>query len=615
MKRSKKLTALLGLSLCVSLLGASCNPSTPAETTGPAGTGEDATTTSATTPDAGNGESETEGESNDVTTEGSVDGSETEGNGSDLSPLTLEVYSQPANFQGEQVGWTAKLLKDKLNITLSIIAPQVAGGDIFAARAAAGFLGDLVVLDNADIQSSIKSNLVVDITEGMQTLTSFEEFKQQLDVYNSSLDGVEGGTYYAWPTEMANTSPTTFTPTIPGVAPTLPWDYYAEVESPEMENLSDLVAVLREIQDNHPANEAGDPSYGITLWPDWDGTSMENVNQLTKWYGQEVNGSILLGADGSMVELTDDDGAYKKILQFYFDANQAGVVDPDSGTQNWDSVNRKFNSKRAFLIWNDWQQGFWNTTDRGNNRENYIMAPLGDMSIYQPSDPFFGSGRAFAVGTTDAEKQERAIMLMDWMSSPDGLEAIHGGIKGFSYVDTEDGEGFVRTAEGEYALMDNSPVPEEFGGGLYADGMLQINQWMVAGIATNPNNGTTYSSTYWPAEVEKAKTTTTNEWSERFDAENPVDYLLKTETISVVPFVNVNLTPDSTDIALIRSNAGPLVNDASWKMVFASDQEAFDQIWSELKEDLEGFDWASLVEFDMEKYQALVDERAAALDN
>ena len=269
----------------------------------------------------------------------------------------------------------------------------------------------------------------------MKKLTSFEDFKLQLDAYNSSLDGVEEGTYYAWPTEMTNTSPTTFSPTIPGVAPTIPWDYYKEVGAPEMNNLSDLVTTLRAIQDLHPTNAAGDPSYGITLWPDWDGTSIENVNQLTKWYGQEVNGSILLDASGEMLELTDDAGAYRKILQFYFEANQAGIVDPDSGTQNWDSVNSKFNSKRAFLIWNDWQQGFWNTTDRGNAGENYMMAPINDMSIYQPSDPFFGSGRAFAVGTSDPERQKRVMMLLDWMSSPEGLETVHGGIKGFTYED------------------------------------------------------------------------------------------------------------------------------------------------------------------------------------
>lgn len=530
-----------------------------------------------------------------------------------LEPMVIEVYSQPANFQGEQPGWTAGILKEKFNITLNIIAPQVAGGDIFAARSASGFLGDLVVLDNADIQSCVKSGLIYDVSDEMKKLTSFEEYKVQLDAYNSSLDGVDEGSYYAWPTEMTNTSPTTFTPIIPGVAPTVPWDYFKEIGAPELNNLSDLVKALRDMQDLHPTNAAGDPSYGITLWPDWDGTSIENVNQLTKWYGQEVNGSVLLDASGERIDLTDDNGAYHKILQFFFEANQAGVVDPDSGTQNWDSVNSKFNSKRAFLIWNDWQQGFWNTTGRGNDGENYIMAPINDMSIYQPSDPYFGSGRAFAVGTDDPDKQARVMMLLDWMSSPEGLESIHGGIKGFTYDDAEDGNGYVRTAAGETALMDNSPVPEEFGGGFYADGMLQVNQWCVAGIATNPINGYSYSASLWPAEVKKAQTTTTKEWSERFDATDSVDYLVKNNKIAVVPFVNVNLVPDPTDIALIRSNCATLVKDASWKMVFATDQAEFDSIWNTLKEDLAGFDWAQLVEFDTEKLQVLVDERAKAL--
>lgn len=532
---------------------------------------------------------------------------------SGLEHVVLEVYSQPANFQGEQPGWTAKILKEKFNVTLNIIAPQVAGGDIFAARSASGFLGDIVILDNADIQACIKSGLIYDVTEEMKKLTSFEDFKKQLDVYNGSLEGVKEGSYYAWPTEMTNTSPTTFTPIIPGTAPTIPWDYYKEVGAPELKNLSDLVQTLKKIQELHPTNASGDPSYGITLWPDWDGTSIENVNQLTKWYGQEVNGSILLDASGNMIDLTDDAGAYRKILQFYFEANQAGIVDPDSGTQNWDSVNSKFNSKRAFLIWNDWQQGFWNTTARGNNGENYVMVPIADMSIYQPSDPFYGSGRAFAIGTDDPVKKERAMMIFDWMSSPEGLESIHGGIKGFTYEDAADGNGYVRTAAGETALMDNSPVPEEFGGGLYADGMLQMNQWMVAGIATNKKNNTSYSATLWPAEVEKAKTTTTKEWSERFNAENSVDYLIKSKTISVVPFVNVNLQSDPTDIALIRSNCATLVKDASWKMIFAKDQAEFDSIWKELKEELSGFDWSTLVEFDKNKYKPLVEERAKAL--
>ncbi|MDR1644166.1 MAG: sugar ABC transporter substrate-binding protein [Clostridiales bacterium] len=531
----------------------------------------------------------------------------------ELPPMTLEVYSQPANFQGEQSGWTAKILKDKFNITLSIIAPQAAGGDIFAARSASGFLGDIVVLDNADIQSCIKSGLITDFTAEMQTLQSFNEYKPQLDYYNSSLEGAGPGKYFAWPTELTNTSPVSFSPTIPGVAPTVPWDYYREIGAPEVKNLTDLVSALKAMQDKYPTNSAGDPSYGITLWPDWDGTSIENVNQLTKWYGQEVNGSILIDTKGNMAELVDDAGAYKRILQFYFDANQAGVVDPDSGTQNWDSVNSKFTSKRAFLIWNDWQQGFWNTSTRGEAGENYMMLPIGDMLIYQPSDSYYGSGRAFAVGTSDPEKKERVRLLFDWMSSPEGLDAMHGGIYGFIFEDDPNGKGYVLTDIGEYALMDNSPVPDEFGGGLYADGMMQINQWMLAGAAINPKTKAPFAEEYWPTTLEKRQTLTTKEWSERFGAEDPMAYLEKNNQVGVVPFVNVSLNPDPSDISVIRTSCGPLVCDASWKMIFAKDQAEFDRLWNTLKTDLQGFDWAKLVQFDKDKYKALVDERARAL--
>ena len=41
--------------------------------------------------------------------------------------LTLEVYDVAANYQGLQSGWYGKILKDKFNIVLNIIAPQVSG--------------------------------------------------------------------------------------------------------------------------------------------------------------------------------------------------------------------------------------------------------------------------------------------------------------------------------------------------------------------------------------------------------------------------------------------------------------------------------------------------------
>ena len=40
---------------------------------------------------------------------------------------TIEMFNTYANYMGVQGGWFGKILKDKFNIELNIIAPQVAG--------------------------------------------------------------------------------------------------------------------------------------------------------------------------------------------------------------------------------------------------------------------------------------------------------------------------------------------------------------------------------------------------------------------------------------------------------------------------------------------------------
>ena len=79
--------------------------------------------------------------------------------------LTIDMYNNAANYQGEQTGWYAKVLKDELNITLNIIAPQVGGDALYKTRAASGNLGDIVVIDNDQLEECIQADLVADMTD------------------------------------------------------------------------------------------------------------------------------------------------------------------------------------------------------------------------------------------------------------------------------------------------------------------------------------------------------------------------------------------------------------------------------------------------------------------
>lgn len=539
--------------------------------------------------------------------------------GTDKDLLTLDVYSAAANYQGKQAGWFGKVIKDKFNIELNIISPQASGDAkaLYQTRCSSGNLGDIIVLDNADFQDCVKAGLIADISEDIKNSKYLKDYTQQMQSFNSNLEGDNGKKIFAIPCNMTNTSPTTYSDTEIYSSPMLPWDYFKELGTPEMKNLDDLITVLEKMQKAHPTNSTGDPSYAITLWSDWDNPSVnagiETVNQICKWYGYEVNGSILLGKDGDMKELTDDAGTYYKMLHFLYEANQKGLIDPDSGTQDWETACTKMKQKQVFLEWYSWQTGFYNTIERGNKGDSYIHTPIADTNYYQPSDTYFGENRSWSVGSkVDAKKKARIMEFLDWLASPEGNTWLQDGIKGFNYTVGDDGK-YTQTKEGENALMANLPVPQDFGGGGYNDGMCKINQWIVHANSLNPVTKEKYGNTKWSSYVKANETTMKKEWAKKYGAPNETEYLKKTGQLKIIPSVNIILPSDSTDIALIRSQCGQLVCDTSWKMIFAKNENEFKQMWSDMKKQLDGLGWKDLVAFDKQKYQKIVDARKEAM--
>jgi multiple sugar transport system substrate-binding protein/putative aldouronate transport system substrate-binding protein len=553
------------------------------------------------------------------TAEGTKDTAESTSAGIDhTNPLTLEFYDVAANYQGTQSGWFAKVIKDKFNLELNIIAPQASGDGeaLYQTRTAAGKLGDIILLDNSPLQDCIKAGLIADISTDVQNSKNLNQYYDQYKTFNAGLEGNSDGKIYGLPCEITNTSPTTYSDDTVAISPMLPWDYYSEIGAPEMKNLDDLLNVLEKIQKAHPTNDKGDANYAISLWPDWDKggsqVTMETATQLTKTYGYEVKGAVMLGNKGDIKEVTDDSGAYYKMLKFFYDANQRGLVDPDSGTQNWDTACTKMKNKQVLLFWYNWQRGFWNTPERANDKNAYIYAPVSDMDFYQPSDSYFGDGRAFAIGSQmEGNDRARAIEFMDWLSSPEGLQFIHDGIPDWSYTKGDDGK-YTLTDNGLYGLMENRPVSEEWGGGGFDDGNSKINQWPLHSVSTNPNTGEPYNSNYWASYLEANKTTMTKEWTAKYGGENQVKYLESTGQLKPVPNVNIILPSDSTDIALTRSQCATLICDTSWRMVFATSEDEFKSMWADMKTQLDGLGWADLVASDKATYQKVLDARAAA---
>lgn len=590
--KSKKLVSLLCVVAMLATMLAGCG-GTPQSSTG---TTSDSGSNTAATTDSGSAATA------DTADTGAASG----------DAMTLEFFDVAANYQGVQTGWFAKVVKDRFNIELNIIAPQVAGDAIYQTRASSGNLGDILILESGQFKECVEAGLVKDISSEIWNYSNLSEFKEQIETLNNSLEGNDGKTY-GIPTEMMNTSPTSYSQDVIYSSPLLRWDLYKELGCPDIADLDGLLDVLEEMMKNHPTNDAGDACYPMSLWPDWDGgdgmLGIANVVQLTTWYGEKIKGSVILKPDGSFIPLTDKAGSYYKMLKFLYTANQRGLVDPDSATQDWNAACAKMSAGQVYLMWYSWQVGFWNSTDRLKDGTAFIFTPVADQSYYTDADSYYGSGRVFAVGSqVDDAKYQRIMEFLDWYASPEGLMFQHAGIEGFNYEKGDDGRFYIKNSN---ALMDNLPVPEEWGGAGYNDGNNAINQWIVSANSTNPLTGETYATTYWSTYKEETMTDMKKEWAEKFGADEPVDYMKANNKLVISPNVSVSLPTDTPDIGVIRNQCNETICDYSWRMIYASNDAEFDSMWDEMSATMDGLGFQDLMKFDTEKHQIEVDAKNA----
>ena len=527
--------------------------------------------------------------------------------------LTIDIYDDAANYNGIQTGWFAKVVKDRFNIELNIIASQVVGNTIYATRSEEGNLGDIIIVDKAKFPEIVEAGLAKDISDKLPECANIMQFKTQIDVYNKSLTG-EDGKYFGIPCEMTDTSPTTLTDDVIYSSPMVRWDLYKAAGSPKLETLDDLLDLLAKIHEIHATNDDGDPAYPFSLWPDWDGNDnmigIANVVQLTTWYGEKIKGSAMLKPDGTFSPLYDRGNAYYTITKFLNKANRMGLVDPDSGTQNWDNACAKMSSGRVDVFWYSWQVGFWNSVDRLNEGTAFIFIPVGDQTYYADADRYFGSDRMIGIGSkVEGEKYDRIMAFLDWYASPEGATFQHDGIEGLNYI-VENGK-FVPYKDN--ALMDNLPVPDEYGGGGYSDGNNAINQWIVSSICVNPTTGERYAQKYWQSYKDMTMTEMKKEWQETFGAEDAVDWMKKNGKLLASPSVDFAPAADDNDIGTMRAEINSCLCEYTWKLIMKCEtDEEFEAMWDQMVAEMDGLGYKELYAHDCEIWQPEVDAKAAA---
>ena len=532
--------------------------------------------------------------------------------------ITIDVFDGLANYMGVQQGWFAKIVKDKFNMKLNIIAPNVAGGGdtLYNTRVAAGDLGDLIITDKGEkLDELIEGGLVSDASNYYPAMKNLETYDTAVQQLNDGKDGVFG-----FPSSLSTLKPTDPSE---GLEPTfgayMRWDYYKELGYPEVGTLEDVLPILEQMKKAHPTADNGQPTYGFSLFKDWDGNMMVTAKQPATYYGYDELGFVLAKADGSDYQsILDPDGEYMRNLKLYFDANQLGLVDPESTTQNYDTLFSKMQAGQVLFSWWPWLgQSAYNTDEHMQAGQGFEMVPIQDQDIFSYGAEAYGGKQVFAIGSK-AEDPERIAAFVDWLYSSEGVYANSAqtggtaGPKGLTWDVNDAGEPELTDFGYQQFLGGGATVPEEWGGGAYEDGVSALNINAVLAKQEDSETGYPFSYTFWPTYQAKIANPLTQDWSAKMgDATSTMEYLTTNDELLVAPGASYAAPADPSDIEALRNQVKEIIKQYSWQMVFAESESQFDSLRDELISTADGLGYDKVLDFDMDNAKAQNDARIA----
>ncbi len=524
--------------------------------------------------------------------------------------ITVDVFDQQANYQGIQSGWFAEVVKQKFNMELNIIAPNVAGGGdtLYQTRSAAGDLGDLILMTCAGgkLQDLVTAGLVIDLTDYLPGHENLLKYQAALDYTSETMCDQAG--IWAVPSEVSERSATTpLGGTQLNSGHYIRWDLYKELGYPEMNNWDDLLNVMKDMQELCPESDSGKKTYAFSLFADWDGDYMSAANYMSHFYGVGTLGYCMTRADnaGPSVSLIDDESYYMKNLEFLFKANQMGLLDPESTSQNYDTLANKYKDGQILYSTYPWLgQAAYNTQDHLDQGKGFEVAAMSDNCFYDWGCYSKGNpNNAIMIGNK-AEDPERLVDFIDWLYSPEGICLSTGqtsGSCGFEDLmwTMENGEPVLTDFGLQCYTTNDAQMPEELGGGSFADGISQLNYKTVSDGEENPNTGFPYNFTLWDSYNNMNVPEIYKDWQEKMGAKNPLEYFMSHDMVLVSPGSGYATPSEPTEISNMRAQIREIIKDYSWRAVFAADRTEYDQIVTEMKDIVNGLGYDEVYEYDL----------------
>ena len=493
--------------------------------------------------------------------------------------VTLTVYSQTANYNGEMTGWFAQMMLEKFNTKIIIISDE---DGVYETRMEAGNLGDIIVwgADGEKYIDAFMQGLLWDwddedllieygpyILENMgpaleknRGITERENGTRELYGFGhrvaANADDI-GAFFYTWD---------------------LRWDIYRDIGYPSMKNLSEFADVLEMMRDHAKVDEIGNPMYAVSLWQNWDGTMVMYVKSTaTAYYGyDEFHMGLYDPGSGEYFPALSKGGPYLEMLEFYNDLYRRDLIDPDSMTHTFDTMAPKLeNGGTLFSIFNYAGEERFNTLDHLKADKIMLSFAPEEARPINYGLNIYGMNRIWSIGAK-TQHPELCMEIINWICTPEGRLTIDYGPKGVTWDYDEDGKTYF-TELGKRTDADRNTEMEEPYSGKFGDGSFQINNITWDDMVINPDSGEPYNKRFWKSYQPEAQNAAEADWRAFTGATSTHEYMTNR------PYVVSLGTPYSDGVKSVEFKSTweqvcKEIVDSSWRAIYADSVVEFREI-------------------------------------
>jgi ABC-type glycerol-3-phosphate transport system substrate-binding protein len=512
--------------------------------------------------------------------------------GGGVTTISLLPHTTFTSRAMERSTWFTGMLEKDLKVKFSFIEfpSQADQYQIFQNMLMSRQMADLIMIGDVNLaKQAAAAGLLVDLDKYKDKLPNLYNDPRLAGMlkYNRTTFGLNGQGLYVLSMMVGKSSTTNFVPNIR-------WDLYEKLGSPPVKTAEDIIPLLKRMMEINPVSESGHKTYGMAIYPEWDVLCAHWGMYFGAFYGGGDHTTLFeLTGDsytGNVISRVDDSSRYKRGIHWLFLANQAGVLDPDSVSETFATVQQKIADGRVFFSYFSWLTSGYNIKERVEASEPKGFMPIltDDMRpIIQPDSPIGGEGgRLVMVGASEPTKIDAALRYLNYLYSWDFVTIHNNGPEGLAWEKGSDGKGRI-TPRG-FDILDNDPDVPELSNTKWGTLGQLLNADMYNADETNPVTGYPLSGFIeWPDYIRHSNAAN-NLWK-RWNAANGealnfYDLITKRGVSTKTPSTVYFIPPLPSDLESLQNQVGDVIKTDSWKAIYAKDEAEFQSIWKGVQE-------------------------------